>query len=67
MGRVRKGGGEIGNGGSRKGEKSSGQGGKGEGSGAKFNSNKNVPRKMGCGSLMHAFGISEILVDVGRE
>ena len=66
-GGVRKGGGERGNGGSRKGGKSSGNGGKSKGSGAKFNSKKNGPRKTGHGSLMHVFGISGIVADVGRE
>ena len=67
MGRVRKGGGEIGNGGSRKGEKSSGNGVKSKGSGAKFESKNNFPRKTVRGSLVHTFVISRILADVGRE
>ena len=67
LGGVRKGGGDRVHGGARKGENSSGHGGKRKGSGAKLNSKKNCPRKTGRGSLMHAFGISGIVEDVGRE
>ena len=66
-GRFRKGGSETGNGAARKGGNSSGHIGKRKVSGAKFNSKKNGPRKMGRASLMHAFEISGIGADVGRE
>ena len=38
-----------------------------KGSGEKFNRKKNGPRKTGHGFLMHAFGISGIMSDVGGE
>ena len=66
-GGVRNGGSERGHRGSRKGVNSSKHGGKRKGSSAEFNRKKNGPSKTSCGSLMHAFGISGIGADVGRE
>ena len=61
------GGGERGHIGSRKGTKSSGHGGKRKGYGEKLNIKKDGPSKTGHGSLMHNFGRSVIVADVGIE
>ena len=64
-GGVRKGGGERGHGGARKGAKSNGCGGKRKSFCSKLNSKKNGPRKTRRGYLMHAFGRSGIVADLG--